>query len=108
MTDAVGHYAIYKPTLSERFWRRLGFRYRFDETLCDWRNAPMEGFVEGAITTTVAVHVGNADRFRLLVSGYCEVAVYTKTSVPVEHAVTRSEFAVLPPVPRQKAVKHAH
>lgn len=106
MTDTAAggaFYAIYKPTLRERAWRRLGFRQRFDEALWTWKNEPMEGFAEGAITTTVAVYVGYVDRLRLLISGHCQVDVYTKTSVVAEHAVSRSGFSVLPPVRATKA-----
>lgn len=92
------YYSIYKPSLRERVWRRLGFRHRFNEALLKWRNEPTDGCVEGAITTTVAVHVGYVDRLRLLISGHCEIAVYTKTDVLVQRAVTGSQFDVLPPV----------
>ena len=103
MSDAVGYYAVVgKPSLRERLWRWLGFRHRFDEALWKWRNEPTDGFAEGVITTTVAVRLGKTDRLRLLVSGHCEVAVYTKTSVLVEHAVTRSQFAVLSPARKLK------
>jgi hypothetical protein len=84
---------INKPTL----WYRLGFRYRFDEGLFNWRDEETPGFAPDAITTRIKIRVSFADRLRLLVSGHCEVSAYTKTNVPVDHAITRSRFAVLPP-----------
>lgn len=88
--------SAFKPTI----WHRLGFRRHFDEALFDWRNDPMEGFAEGAVTTNINVHVSFMDRLRILFSGHVEIAAYTKTNVNVDRAVTRSEFAVLPPIPR--------
>lgn len=91
-------YSVYKPTI----WDRMGFRRRFDETLFGWRNDPLDGFVESAITTHVQIHVSFLDRLRLLVTGHAELIAYTKTNVIVDHAITRSEFTVLPPVAHQE------
>lgn len=91
-----------RPTLAVRFWRALGFVYRWDEDLFNWKHAepaPDEQgwWVPGCVTTHVAVSVSWLDRLRLLVTGCCEVSIYTRTDVLVRRAETRSEFAVLPP-----------
>ena len=93
------YYVVEKETIRSIVWRKLGFRHRFDEELFDWRNKepPEEGFVVGAITTNVTIRVSFLDRLRLLVSGHAELSVYTKTNVEIDRAVSRSEFAVLPP-----------
>jgi hypothetical protein len=88
-------YAEYKPTLSERFWRAMGFKRAYV-------HAPnfmeeVEGFVSGSITTNVICHMGWLDRLRLLVSGKMIVALATMTNVTVDRAVTVSECGVLPP-----------
>lgn len=92
--------AFYAPeSFRSKFWRKMGFCHHFDEDLFDWRNQdpPQEGFVISAITTNVAIHVSFMDRLRLLVSGRAELSVYTKTNVVVDRAISRSQFAVLPP-----------
>lgn len=80
-------------------WYRLGFRYRFDEDLFEWRNKepPDEGFAVGAIGIRIGVHVSFVDRLRLLISGHAELTAYVKTNVTVDRAKTRSQFAILPP-----------
>lgn len=98
MSDQSGaFYQEYKPTI----WDRMGFRHQFDEALFNWRNDPLDGFVESAITTHVNIHVSFWDRLRLLLTGHAELTTYTKTNVTVDHAVTRSEFAILPPIARR-------
>jgi len=101
MTDTHGGYLVTanKPSI----WNRLGFNFRFDEDLFDWRNQdpPEEGFVIGAFETTTHVHVGWLDRIKLLVTGHCAVTTWTKTDVLINRAETRSEFAVLPPSKRK-------
>jgi len=90
--------SVHKPTI----WDRMGFRRRFDESLFDWRNNPLDGFVESAITTHVSIYVSLWDRLRLLLTGHAELIAYTRTNVMVDHAVTRSEFTILPPIPRRE------
>lgn len=98
MTDDTPHafYSVHVPTI----WERLGFRRRFDEELFAWRNEepkPEDGLVPSALCTHVRVHIDWWDRLRLLVSGACEIEVYTKTDVLVNKAISRSQFSVLPP-----------
>lgn len=82
-----------KPSI----WHRLGWRYRSDESLFDWRNKEEEGFAPHALCTRTEIHITFVDRLRLLISGRCELTAYTKTDKLVDHAVTRAQFAVLPP-----------
>lgn len=98
-TDEGAFAVMNKPTLLQRLWRRLGYGFRFDEALFDWRNQepPEEGFVPGAMSTHVTIHVSWPDRLRLLLSGRCEIVSYMKTDTLVNRAATRSQFAVLPP-----------
>ncbi len=89
-----------RESLRSRFWRRLGFGFRSDTGLFDWRNEePKDGdwWVIGAISTTTVVHVSFLDRLRLLVSGRAYLEESTRTNVEVERAETRSAFCVLPP-----------
>lgn len=101
MSDKITNGGVfYAPeSMRSKVWRWLGFRYRFDEDLFEWRNKepPEEGLVVGCLTTDVHVRVSFLDRVRILISGHVKLSVYTKTNVAVDRAVSRSSFAVLPP-----------
>jgi hypothetical protein len=91
---------VYRPTLMQRLWRRLGFGRRWNEALFDWRSAdpqPGDWFAPGVLTTRTVVHIDWRDRLRILVSGRCEVTTYTRTDVGVDRVEARSQFSVLPP-----------
>lgn len=70
--------AIHTPTLRERMWRKLGFRYHLGHE--------PEGVehLEGWIRTDMRLDFSLADRFRLLLTGRLFVAsiVYTDTPSP--------------------------
>jgi len=91
---------LQENALKPSIWHRLGFCRPWDEDLFEWRNAEPgqeDWWVEGTITTNTVVHVDWLDRLRILISGKCRVESFTRTSVTVAHAETRSIFSVLPP-----------
>lgn len=81
----------YTPTFKERFWRALGYHSRVPEF------PPEAPQLNGWIMTNVEVHVDFADRLRLLVSGEAKIRIETRTSVPVDHAISASSFEVKAP-----------
>jgi hypothetical protein len=87
------------PSWKQRFWWRLGYGFlglqRHD--LSEWSSEETPGFAVGAISTRIEVHVSFADRLRLLVSGRMSIEASTKTSAPVDRAMTRSVIAIMPP-----------
>jgi hypothetical protein len=64
------------PTLAERVWRRLGFRYHL--------GAEPEGCdaLEGKMRTDIRLRFGLADRLRLLVTGRLFIASIVHTDTP--------------------------
>lgn len=88
-----------RPSLRHRFWRALGFG-RNDGwlDLSDWRSEdPKEGFAFGAMLTETYVYFDFWDRVRVLVSGKCEVHVWSKTDKIINRAESRSFVRVLSP-----------
>ena len=85
-------YQIYKPTLRQRFFRWLGFRYhRVD--LPDNIEATMPGWM----MTTCRVHFDFADRLRLLLTGKLHIDIRQATSQQVDSAVNTTSFEIIPP-----------
>lgn len=63
MTEGTQAFCVeYKPTLRERFWRKLGFRFHLGE------HEPDEPWL-GWMQTRSALHLDWRDRLRLLISG---------------------------------------
>ena len=69
--------AIHIPTLRERIWRKLGFRYHLGDE--------PEGVdaLTGWMRTDIRLHFSFADRLRLLISGRLFVASIVHTDTPV-------------------------
>ena len=65
-----------EPTLRERIWRRLGFRYHLGEE--------PEGCeaLQGWMRTDIGLHFGLADRLRLLATGRLFIASVVHTDTP--------------------------
>lgn len=94
MSDATNGAYVAGQSLSNRIWRNLGYFGSFNEAAFDWRQeVPKDGDL---LTTVTTVRFSFLDRLRLLVSGHCEVSVYTKTLVPIGKTETMSEVRVLP------------
>ena len=68
--------AVYVPTLRERIWRKLGFRYHLGEE--------PEGVdaLTGWIRTDIRLNFSFADRLRLLFSGRLFIASIVHTDTP--------------------------
>lgn len=68
--------AFHVPTLRERMWRKLGFRYH--------RGDEPEGVeaLEGWMRTDIRLDFSLSDRFRLLLSGRLFVASIVHTDTP--------------------------
>lgn len=71
-----GYAAHHVPTLRERFWRALGFRYHLGEE--------PEGVeaLEGWMRTDMRLEFSIADRLRLLLTGRLFVASIVHTDAP--------------------------
>lgn len=89
--------AIHVPTLRERFWRKLGFRYHLGdepegvETLAGW------------MRTDIRLHFSIADRMRLLVSGRLFVASIVHTDTPsASICKSRVDFRIEEPTLKSK------
>lgn len=67
---------FHEPTLAERIWRRLGFRYHLGDE--------PEGCesLEGWMRTDIHLRFGWADRLRLLATGRLFIASIVHTDTP--------------------------
>lgn len=68
--------SVHVPTLRERFWRKLGFRYHLGDE--------PDGIekLTGWMRTDIRLHFSIADRLRLLISGHLFVASIVHTDTP--------------------------
>lgn len=64
------------PTLAQRFWRAVGFRYHLGEEPEGADKLP------GWMRTDMHIHFGIADRLRLLISGKLFIASIVSHSSP--------------------------
>lgn len=84
------------PSLRQRLAWRLGFDRRHNGMdLIDWSNAETPGFSPGSLCTDVNVHLDFGDRMRLLLTGWLEVEVRTKTDGLVNKAKSLSGVRIL-------------
>lgn len=92
-----GNFAMeYKPTLMERFWRKVGFIYHLGYEPSDTDTMP------GWQCTVTRVEFGFIDRLRLLLTGrlICKTIQYTDTPSPMV-IKTRFDWHILPPGQKQ-------
>lgn len=92
MTDeAQGFCMEYKPTLAERFWRKLGFHFHLGEHEPD---EPWQGWVKHRS----GIHFDWRDRLRLLISGRLELhhTVHSDTPTPTKMH-TRFDWEIVHP-----------
>lgn len=91
-SDTVGHAAIYKPTIAERLWCCLGFRYHLGED--------PEGTdgLEGWSRTDTRLHFGWVDRLRLLTTGRLMVSTISHYDTPSPSIIkTRVDWKISAP-----------
>lgn len=88
-TDA-GAFA-HVPTLSERIWRRLGFRYHLGDEPQD-----VDG-LNGWMMSTVNFDFGLADRLRLLLTGRLRAKLVQHTTVQCAESKNRLDWQILAP-----------
>jgi hypothetical protein len=81
-----------QPTLAQRFWRRVGFRYHLGDEPEGAETLP------GWMRTDMHLHFGWRDRLRILISGKLFVASILSTDTPSPHIVkSRIDWRILSP-----------
>lgn len=81
----------YRPTLAQRFWRWVGFRYHLGEEPDGANDLP------GWMMTEFRFRFRLADRLRLLVTGRLHIRLAQHTPVQVEFSRNRLDWQVEPP-----------
>jgi hypothetical protein len=78
------------PTLSERMWRALGFRYHYGEE--------PEGIdkLEGWMRTETRMRFGFLDRLRLLLTGHLHISLTQHTPVQCDYSINRVDWQIVP------------
>lgn len=79
------------PTLGERMWRWLGYRYHLGA-----EPENVDGLT-GWMKTETRMCFGWADRIRLLVSGRLHMSLVQHTTVQVEGTKNRMDWRILTP-----------
>lgn len=79
------------PTLAQRLWRTLGYRYHLGE-----EPEGAEAF-SGWMKTEIGLQFGWRDRLRLLATGRLFVALTQYTSAQVDEAKSRTDWRIAPP-----------
>lgn len=86
--------AEYKPSLSERFQKFLGYG---DCLQPDFEDDPhAEGYTESYLMNVTLAHLDWKDRLRVLISGRLVVRVSTKTDKIIERSYSKSNISVAP------------
>jgi hypothetical protein len=78
-----GGYMVHKPTLPERMWRALGFRYHLGAE-------PDSDQMQGWMCTESRLEFGIADRLRLLMTGRLHLRL--TQHLPVKCDFSRNRF----------------
>jgi citrate lyase synthetase len=84
-------YLVYRPTLAERFWRWVGFRYVHAEMPAEADALPHWLVVE------TGFHFSFGDRLRLLLGGKLRIRTTTNTQHEAGQAISVSSFTFVPP-----------
>jgi hypothetical protein len=79
------------PTLRERTWRRLGFRYHLGDEPTGADAMP------GWFTTTARFHFSFSDRLRLLLSGRLHVKIVGHADAKVDNVLNRMDWQIIAP-----------
>lgn len=86
------YYSVYKPTLLERFWRALGYRYYHAD------DPPDIETLTGWMKTDIRIHFSFTDRLRLLLTGNLFVASVTHMDAPSPKICkSRADFKICAP-----------
>jgi hypothetical protein len=85
-----------RPSLRDRFWRWLGFRYHLGD---DPRREENE-ILDGWLCTEVKMHFGILDRVRLLLTGRLLVRTVHEFPEVVSYSKTRTDWLIYPPMDR--------
>lgn len=95
MTDGQACYVEYKPTLGERFWRKLGFRHHHgDDVAEDDPKVIWQGWMQ----TRSRMHFDLRDRLRLLLTGRLELQFTYHLDTPSPDKLhTRLDWSIVPP-----------
>ena len=89
-----GFAAIYRPTLSERLWRAIGFRYHLGEEPPDLDGDALQGWM----VTEAVFSFTLADRLRLLLTGRLRVRTTCYTDTPSPSVCkNRLDWQIHPP-----------
>lgn len=96
MTETTGEthggYAIeYRPTLAERAWRTLGFRYHLGD------DPPETDGMPGWMCTTTNMRFSLSDRIRLLVTGRLHIRLTQHLPVKCDYAKNRLDWQIKRP-----------
>lgn len=83
----------YRPSLSERFWRALGWRYHF----VDLPETPEVEKMPGWAMTHVRLSLSFGDRLRLLFTGRVRLDIRQKLSSEVMDIVSAASIEIYPP-----------
>jgi hypothetical protein len=89
--STTGSYATYTPTLAQKMWRLLGFRYHLGEEPEGADN------MQGWMCTETRLNFGLADRVRLLLTGRLHMRLVQHTTVQVENTKNRFDWQILAP-----------
>lgn len=95
MTDTAkpteGGYMVYTPTLRERFWRKLGFRYHLGEE-------PEGPELQGWMQTVAGLRLSFTDRLRILLTGHLRIKLTMSIDTPSPATVkTRMDWEIRAP-----------
>ena len=82
---------VYVPTLRERFWRALGFRYHHVDP------PPAAEGMPGWMMTRVRLDFSVLDRLRLLLTGSLRLDLSQSTNVQVDTCVSSSSWRIRAP-----------
>jgi hypothetical protein len=86
-----GGYAVHTPTVAERMWRRLGFRYHLGDEPKDTDK------MEGWMCTETRMQFGIADRLRLLLTGKLYIRLVQHLPVKCDYAKNRLDWHIEAP-----------
>lgn len=88
----IGYAVEHKPKRTERFWRWLGFRFHLGE------ESNPGVYTTGWRRTDTHLHLGIADRLRILVSGKLSLSVSTEADKEDGRKIyARFDWQIIPP-----------
>jgi hypothetical protein len=92
MTDTTNHAMQHVPSMRERFWQALGFRYHLGG------EPKGSEALDGWMRTDMRVHFTVLDRLRLLMTGRLFIALIVSTDTPPPSICkTRMDWRIVEP-----------